>query len=61
MRATALRVRHRLYGAGWWQSLREPGHACVAFDGTADYAAGERRVLVRDLEPERAADAVVTP
>lgn len=55
MTATAIRIVHanRLisYGPGWFQRLIAPaGHARVRFDIDGGV---ERRVLVRDLEPER--------
>ena len=50
MTARVLRVVHARYGTGWWQRLLDPGQCLVSFD--ADNGI-ERRVLVRDLGPER--------
>lgn len=45
------RVVHAIYGSGWFSHVLEtPGHARVQFDIDGDI---ERRVLVRDLAPER--------
>lgn len=49
----AIRIRHPFYGPGWFHHLLEtPGHARAQFDIDDGV---ERRVLVRDLAPERVA------
>lgn len=51
--AAAIRIVHKHYGSGWFDRLADiPGQAWATFDGTPSSAAGERRVLVRDLTPE---------
>lgn len=49
--AATIRVAHPIYGPGWFHHLLpEPGHARVQFDIDGSI---KRRVLVRDLAPER--------
>jgi len=46
----AIRIRHPVYGAGTFHHLlTEPGQCRATFDGTDRFAAGQRRVLTRDL------------
>lgn len=52
MNARVLRVRHAVFGLGWWQRLTGDGRAWVAFDGAEAHIGGDRCVLIRDLAPE---------